>query len=330
MKSSPGVGKYCDRDFEDEKVLINHQKAKHLKCPNCNKKLNTAGGLQVHFTQVHKETLIKVPNAIAGRDDPNIEIFGMEGIPEADLQKHLAEVDPTISAAKRPKLATMDEDQIKAQLNQWRASQEQFANMAAMVGSGSNNNTGGASGAGSVYGQPMMMIPPHMQAMNSGTHRMMGGGMPPQFPGPYGAPPMQGMPGFPPMMHQQQPGFPPMMGGPPPGMMGGPPPFMPPPGMPVQFAPPPRPGMMMMPPPPFLNPQAGGPPPMPSMPGLPPAPRPVGEISAVNSTGESTVHTTSAPVRQPGEPYLIYGDNLVSVEEKRAQHPKYRYVETKS
>lgn len=48
---------YCDRVFEHEEVLIQHQKAKHFKCPTCNKKLSTAGGLVVHNSQVHKETI---------------------------------------------------------------------------------------------------------------------------------------------------------------------------------------------------------------------------------------------------------------------------------
>ncbi|KAG5461164.1 MAG: hypothetical protein BJ554DRAFT_6687 [Olpidium bornovanus] len=48
---------YCNRDFEDEKVLIQHQRAKHYKCGQCGKKLNTAGGLVVHTAQVHKDNL---------------------------------------------------------------------------------------------------------------------------------------------------------------------------------------------------------------------------------------------------------------------------------
>lgn len=48
---------YCDRVFEHEEVLIQHQKAKHFKCPTCNKKLSTAGGLVVHNSQVHKITI---------------------------------------------------------------------------------------------------------------------------------------------------------------------------------------------------------------------------------------------------------------------------------
>ncbi len=35
---------YCERDFDDQKVLINHQKAKHFKCERCGRRLNTAGG----------------------------------------------------------------------------------------------------------------------------------------------------------------------------------------------------------------------------------------------------------------------------------------------
>jgi hypothetical protein len=34
-----------ERDFEDLKLLISHQKAKHFKCDRCGKRLNTAGGM---------------------------------------------------------------------------------------------------------------------------------------------------------------------------------------------------------------------------------------------------------------------------------------------
>ena len=46
---------YCEREFEDEGVLIQHQKARHFKCTLCNKKLSTAGGMSIHVMQVHKE-----------------------------------------------------------------------------------------------------------------------------------------------------------------------------------------------------------------------------------------------------------------------------------
>ena len=38
--------------------------------------------------QVHKETVSTVPNAIPGRDSIEVEIYGMEGIPEEDRLAH--------------------------------------------------------------------------------------------------------------------------------------------------------------------------------------------------------------------------------------------------
>lgn len=72
---------YCDRQFDDEKVLIQHQKAKHFKCSICHRKLNTAGGMVIHLQQVHKQTCDTVPNAKPGRDSVKVEIYGMEGVP---------------------------------------------------------------------------------------------------------------------------------------------------------------------------------------------------------------------------------------------------------
>lgn len=79
---------YCNREFDDDKILLQHQKAKHFKCHICHKKLYTGPGLQIHTIQVHKENIEKVPNAIKGRDSIEIEIYGMEGIPEEDLREH--------------------------------------------------------------------------------------------------------------------------------------------------------------------------------------------------------------------------------------------------
>ncbi|KAK4916904.1 hypothetical protein LTR66_016982, partial [Elasticomyces elasticus] len=80
---------YCERDFDDLKILINHQKAKHFKCERCGRRLNTAGGLNVHMNQLHKETLTTIENALPNRAGPqDVEIFGMEGIPEDIVQQH--------------------------------------------------------------------------------------------------------------------------------------------------------------------------------------------------------------------------------------------------
>ncbi|KAF2901338.1 hypothetical protein ILUMI_04844 [Ignelater luminosus] len=79
---------YCNREFEDEKILIQHQKAKHFKCHICHKKLYTGPGLSIHCMQVHKEAIDKVPNSLPNRSNIEIEIYGMEGIPAADLKEH--------------------------------------------------------------------------------------------------------------------------------------------------------------------------------------------------------------------------------------------------
>eukprot|EP01133_Synstelium_polycarpum_P012342 gene12342-14474_t len=75
---------YCERTFEDEKILIQHQKAKHFKCTHCNRKLASASGMVVHVQTVHKEVLTKVPNSKPGRDSVEYEIYGMEGIPDEE------------------------------------------------------------------------------------------------------------------------------------------------------------------------------------------------------------------------------------------------------
>ncbi|KAG8229337.1 hypothetical protein J437_LFUL007145, partial [Ladona fulva] len=79
---------YCNREFDDEKILIQHQKAKHFKCHICHKKLYTGPGLSIHCMQVHKEAIDKVPNSLPNRSNIEIEIYGMEGIPEEDLKEH--------------------------------------------------------------------------------------------------------------------------------------------------------------------------------------------------------------------------------------------------
>ncbi|KAF2822381.1 hypothetical protein CC86DRAFT_329912 [Ophiobolus disseminans] len=83
---------YCERDFDDLKILISHQKAKHFKCDRCGRRLNTAGGLSVHMNQVHKENLTHVENANPGRQGLEIEIFGMEGVPAEIIDQHVQQV----------------------------------------------------------------------------------------------------------------------------------------------------------------------------------------------------------------------------------------------
>ena len=68
--------RYCNREFDDEKILVQHQKAKHFKCHICHKKLYTGPGLAIHCMQVHKEAIDKIPNALPNRNSVDIEVYG--------------------------------------------------------------------------------------------------------------------------------------------------------------------------------------------------------------------------------------------------------------
>lgn len=207
---------YCNRDFDDEKILIQHQKAKHFKCHICHKKLYTGPGLAIHCMQVHKETIDSVPNAIPGRTDIELEIYGMEGIPEKDMQDRRRVLEQKSQESQKKKQNQDDSDE---------------------------DDDDDDDEAGPSFQQPAAQpqaayMPPMTQAgMHPGPHAQ---GMPPA--GYAGMPPM--LTGIPPMI----PGMPPVMPGMPPGMMpmrGMMPPMMPgmPPGMPPLVA---RPGMPPM------------------------------------------------------------------------------------
>lgn len=57
--------------------------------------------MAIHVLQVHKENVTKVPNAKTGRESTEIEIFGMQGIPPDILAAHYGEEeDPSLKVPK--------------------------------------------------------------------------------------------------------------------------------------------------------------------------------------------------------------------------------------
>ncbi|KAJ5139738.1 hypothetical protein N7448_003146 [Penicillium atrosanguineum] len=96
---------YCERDFDDLKILTLHQKAKHFKCDKCGRRLNTAGGLSVHMSQVHKEQLTEIENALPNRAGLDVEIFGMEGVPDDVLHAHQQRVAAQFAQAEAERQA---------------------------------------------------------------------------------------------------------------------------------------------------------------------------------------------------------------------------------
>ncbi|KAI0748755.1 hypothetical protein C8Q80DRAFT_1319375 [Daedaleopsis nitida] len=315
---------YCEREFEDEKVLMQHQKAKHFKCNLCPRRLNTAGGLAVHIQQVHKlepDNLPRIENALPGRDGYEVEIFGMEGIPAPDIAdyKRRKEIELGLNPgsitqpqSKRPKVENrpFSEDELKAQLEAHKAL------MGASEASAAPAIPDAASGAvfaapSQTYALPPtpgiptpVMSPPGVPPMMPpGAPPFMPGVPPPGFPGqpPFHLPGMPLPPGMPP-----PPGFPPMppfAGSPPPGMLPpGAPPF--PPGVRPPFPPPFMPGV----PPPGLPPPGFSPPPgvlppgmpMPPVPGA--SPHPPGMPGAPAPSAPAPAAAAAQPVAPPQQP----------------------------
>ena len=82
---------YCDKEFNNELILHQHQKARHFNCVKCRKRFSTAPALDTHEIQVHRASLKRVPNAKAGRDSFDISIYGMDGVPIELINYKLAE-----------------------------------------------------------------------------------------------------------------------------------------------------------------------------------------------------------------------------------------------
>uniref|UniRef100_A0A3B3RS79 Zinc finger protein 207 n=1 Tax=Paramormyrops kingsleyae TaxID=1676925 RepID=A0A3B3RS79_9TELE len=209
---------YCNRDFDDEKILIQHQKAKHFKCHICHKKLYTGPGLAIHCMQVHKETIDGVPNAIPGRTDIELEIYGMEGIPEKDMEERRRVLEQKTQAESQKKKQNnqddsdeYDEDEEPGPSFQQPAVQPQASFVPPMTQPGMPPVHGTPGMPPMMPGVPPMMpgMPPVMPGMPPGWVQMrclftnsmmpMGGMMPPG-------------PGMPPMMPGMPPGMPPPVG----------------------------------------------------------------------------------------------------------------------
>lgn len=209
--------RYCDREFEDEKVLITHQKAKHFKCLYCHKKLNSGSGLVIHIAQLHKETIFKIPNALEGHDTPEVEIYGMEGIPAEDLERRRR--GESFVAYKRSKLTEPGAGMLPLLAAQKAAIPEEapVAPMAQMAPVpvvtspvSSASSTGAKPGEASVmtsgpisYASPPMMAQGQFYPPQYGQYY----GAPP--PGPYGYYPAAGQFGHPPYYGSQPYGMPP-------------------------------------------------------------------------------------------------------------------------
>ena len=129
-------------------------------------------GLSVHMSQVHKENLSAVDNALPNRAGLDIEIFGMEGIPEDIVQQHTQRVLTNFHQAeaerraasgnaagstgpggqtKKPKFESPSE--LKKRLADHKAK------LAAEHANGSSSGGGTPLGAGQAQPHAMLQIP---------------------------------------------------------------------------------------------------------------------------------------------------------------------------
>ena len=110
---------YCDKEFNNELILHQHQKARHFNCVKCRKRFSTAPALDTHEIQVHRSSLKRVPNAKAGRDSFDISIYGMDGVPIELINYKLAEKveQKKRKLIKEHKMAGNIEDKSKNNMN---------------------------------------------------------------------------------------------------------------------------------------------------------------------------------------------------------------------
>ncbi|KAF8338934.1 uncharacterized protein EI90DRAFT_3144199 [Cantharellus anzutake] len=360
---------YCEREFEDEKVLMQHQKAKHYKCRHCPRKLNTAGGLAVHVQQVHKLDPEKIENALPGRDGGEVEIFGMEGVPKSDVEawRRKKEIEAGVaigSSAPHPKHPKLDrrsipDEELAAQLEAHKALMRGSVDAAPSASGPTSSGTPIVYAAPQTYtALPTAAVPaPGAPAPAPASASAPAPGAPP-FPGvpPLFVPPPNALaPGAAP-----PPGFPPF----PPGnaATAGLPAFpsgwpSSPGSPPAPFAPsnPPGPGAA-----PLFVPGVSAPPPSLALqnssspapaPGQPPAPVLAPPLPAFTPAASVTATANVPPVLEQSSPKavvkltqpqikisyppmkegssLVWDDANYSPMERRSQNPKYGFEQTR-
>ncbi|KAF2404081.1 hypothetical protein EJ06DRAFT_187454 [Trichodelitschia bisporula] len=345
---------YCERDFGDLKILISHQKAKHFKCERCNRRLNTAGGLSVHMNQVHKEQLNSVENALANRQGLEVEIFGMEGIPDEVKAQHDARItqqyweeqaarrattgNPTPGGAsghtiKRKKAKIESKEEIEKRLETYLRQVEQGIPMSEiMEGIETAPETVPTPVAQQPFQAPQTSPPPFanhpFQAPFAPPFAQQQAPFQPPFPvpvQPFSGPPMAGAP------------FPPVPGFSPPGGQPFPPPFhTPTPPFAQGAPPPPRQGSGSAPALP-QRPQFSAPPvnaaqfqqmhqgAAPSHTVTQGAVDELISSARQSAQAEEATQTASKPKKEKNT-RMVYADNEISPEEKMAQLPKYQFT----
>jgi len=127
----------------------------------------------IHVAQVHKETLERVPNATPGRDTPEVEIFGMEGVPPEDVDARLRAnrakrraLDPARPPREdRPRIPSrlvVSQEELRKALEMHKA-MKRMANASAEAANSAQLTAPPANSA-SISAAPIMAVPAHLIA----------------------------------------------------------------------------------------------------------------------------------------------------------------------
>ncbi|CAB4417427.1 unnamed protein product [Rhizophagus irregularis] len=257
----------------------------------------------VHVAQVHKETIDTVPNALKGRESTDVEIFGMEGIPQADMIAHMhaLETDQPTKKIKTEEPMELSSEEIKKQLAQHQAMMQ-------------NSSTTGQPFSYSSYSttqQNMPSLMPHQYSqfyqrpgVNSGqTYSPVTPYRPNQIPG-QSLPVIPGQPWRPSVSGVSQP----LYGQIQPATTGQSAIYPSRPANSVASAS-------------QIYPQV----PHATVSGMSPSVPSVGDTMTSNETTTNIIQSTTQ--KTVPKVVLVYSDNEVSMEEKRAELEKYRYNE---
>jgi len=80
---------YCDGEFDDVKSLMHHQRLRHFCCRESGRTFDSITGLRVHMLNAFKKSLKEVPNSMTGRENPDVDVRGMDGLPKGILEERL-------------------------------------------------------------------------------------------------------------------------------------------------------------------------------------------------------------------------------------------------
>lgn len=125
-------------------VVVSTQQEVRLQSSEYHESRADSIGLSVHMNQVHKENLTQVENALPSRQGLEVEIFGMEGIPQDMLDQHRNRILQNFQQAQKDrqiatgnplpgqghaqkKIKTESPDELKQRLAEFRKRKQEIA-----------------------------------------------------------------------------------------------------------------------------------------------------------------------------------------------------------